>query len=145
MVPDFKIVNWEGFVGKMNNLNQEYLRGKNAYEMWDIFKSLLNKFAKQFIPMKKIRNNKEAKPKWMNGEIKSLIRKTKIAYQIQKTIHQRYRQLLQSKKGEIGKSKRLCEIELANSIKDNKKFFKYFSNNKNKKVVQVQFMRKEKI
>ena len=44
MIPDFRIVNWEGFVRKMNNLNQEYLRGKNAYEMWDIFKSLLNKF-----------------------------------------------------------------------------------------------------
>ena len=35
--------------------------------------------------MKKIRNNKEVKPKWMNGEIKKRIRETKITYQIQKT------------------------------------------------------------
>ena len=35
--------------------------------------------------MKKIRNNKEIKPKWMNEEIKRLIRETKIACQIQKT------------------------------------------------------------
>ena len=46
----------------------------------------------------------------MNGEIKRLIRKTKIAYQIQKTNSseenkQGYRQLLQSKKGEIRRSK----------------------------------------
>ena len=34
--------------------------------------------------MKKIRNNKEVKPKWMNGEINIFIRETKIAYQIQK-------------------------------------------------------------
>ena len=53
----------------------------------------------------------------MNGEIKRLIRETKIAEQIQQINlseenQQRYRQLLQSEKGEIRKSKRLCEIEL---------------------------------
>ena len=74
----------------------------------------------------------------MNGAIKRLIRETKTAYQIQKTNsskgnHQRYRQLLQSKKGEIRESKRLCEIELANSTKDSKQFFKYFSKNKKQK------------
>ena len=37
---------------------------------------------------------------------------------------------MQSNKGEIRKSKRLCEIELANSIKDSQYFFKYFRNNK---------------
>ena len=31
------------------------------------------------------------------------------------------------------KSKRLCEIESANSIKDRKNIFKYFSNNKKQK------------
>ena len=55
------------------------------------------------------------------GKLK-LIRETKIAYEIQKKKNsleenqQIYRQRLQSKKGEIRKSKRLCEIELANSI-----------------------------
>ena len=45
MVPDFREANWEGFIGKMNNLNYEYIfQGKNTYEMWDIFKPLLNKF-----------------------------------------------------------------------------------------------------
>ena len=40
----------------MNNLNWEYFfQGKNTIEMWDIFKSLLNKFTKEFIPMKRIR------------------------------------------------------------------------------------------
>ena len=41
---------------------------------------------------------------------------------------QRYRPLLQSKEGEIKKSKRLWGIELANS-------FRYFSNNKKQKAV----------
>ena len=40
---------------------------------------------------------------------------------------------MRKKKGEIRKSKRLFEIELANSIKDCKNFFKYFSNNKKQK------------
>ena len=40
---------------------------------------------------------------------------------------------MQSKKGEIRKSKRLCEIKLASIIKVSKKFFKYFSNNKKQK------------
>ena len=49
MVQDFRKANWEGFVGKMKNLNWEYLfQGQNL----NIFKSLLNKFTKQFIPMK---------------------------------------------------------------------------------------------
>ena len=36
--------------------------------------------------MKKIRNNKGVKPKWMNEEIKRLIKETKIIYQIQKNV-----------------------------------------------------------
>ena len=48
---------------------------------YGIYLSLLNKFTK-FIP---VRNNKEVKPKWMDGEIKRLTRETKIAYQIKKT------------------------------------------------------------
>ena len=68
----------------------------------------------------------EVNPKWMNWEIARLFRETKIPYQIQKANSseenkQTYRQFLQSKKGEIRKSKRLCKIELANSIKDSKK------------------------
>ena len=61
----------------------------------------------------------------MKGELKRLIRETKIACQIQKTNsseenQQRYIRLLQSKKEEIRKSKRSCEVELGNSIKDDK-------------------------
>ena len=52
--------------------------------MWDIFKAFLNKFTKQFIPMKKIRNNMKVKPKQMNEEIERL-KETKIAYKIKKT------------------------------------------------------------
>ena len=52
------------------------ISGKKYFEMWDIFTSF-NKFLKQFIPINKIRNNKEVKPKWMNGEIKDLLEKPK--------------------------------------------------------------------
>ena len=47
MVQDFRKANWEG--SKLGIL----ISGKNTYEMWDIFKSLLDKFTKQFIPLKK--------------------------------------------------------------------------------------------
>ena len=93
----------------MKNLNWEYLfQGKNTYEMWNIFNSLLNKFTKQFIPMKRIRNNKEVKPKWLNGKIKRLIRETKITYEIQKQIHQRkisryIGNFCKARKGKLGK------------------------------------------
>ena len=46
---------------------------KIYFRMCDIFKSL-DKFRKQFIPMRKIRNNKKCE--WMNWEIKRLIRET---------------------------------------------------------------------
>ena len=110
MVPDFRKANWDRFVGKMNNLIQEYLfQGTSSYEMWDILKSLLNKFTKQFIPIKKkIGENKGLKPKWMNGKIKILIRETKITYQIQKQIHQKKNirdigNLCKTRKGKLGK------------------------------------------
>ena len=83
-------------------------------------------------------NNKGVKQKWTNGEIKRLIRESKIAYLTQKINsseenHQRFRQLFKRKKGETRKSKRLCEIELANSIKGSKNVFKYMRNNKKQK------------
>ena len=37
----------------------------------------LDMFTKQFIVMRKIRNNMKVKPKWMNEEIKRFIRATK--------------------------------------------------------------------
>ena len=85
--------------------------------------------------MKKIRNNKEVKPKWMNEAIKILIRETKIVYQIQKinSSEEKYWQLLQSKKGQIRKSKRLYDIKIRNGRKDSKNFFKHFTNNKKQK------------
>ena len=67
------------------------------------------------------------------GKLKTYI-KTKITDNKKKNSseenqQQKYRHLLHSKKEEIRKSKRLCEIELTNSIKESKTF-KYFSNNK---------------
>ena len=44
-----------------------------------IFFLLLNKCTKEFISLKRIRNNKEVKPKWMNQKIKRIIRETKTA------------------------------------------------------------------
>ena len=70
-----------------------------------IYLSHLNKFTKQFIPVKKIRNNKKVKPKWMNKEIKRLIRETKTNSSEEN--QQRYREPLQSKKGEIRESKKI--------------------------------------
>ena len=46
----------------------------------------------------------------------------------------RYRQLLQSKKVEIRKSKRLYKNELTKRIKYSKNLFKYLSNNKKMKM-----------
>ena len=52
--------------------------------MWDIFKPLLEKFTKEFTPMRRIRNNKKVKPKQMNVEIKKCIKETGKTYWIQK-------------------------------------------------------------
>ena len=125
MVPDFRKVNWEGFVGKMNNLNWEHLfQGKNTYEMWDIFKSLLNKFTKQFISMKKIRNNEEVKPKWMIRNLKDLLEKLKYHSRPKKQIHQKkisrdIGRFYKARKGKLGKV-RDCEIKAVNSVTDSK-------------------------
>ena len=89
--------------------------------------------------MKRIRKNKKVKPKCMKGEIKIIcIREIRKVYQIQKTNltdgnEQRFRQFLHTTKEEIRKNKRVCKIELANSIQDCKGLFKYFSNNKKHK------------
>ena len=108
-------------------------------------KDLLDNFTKQFmqwgksvIIIIKKRKEKKSKPKWMNGEIKTLIRETKKVYHIQKTNlteenQQRFRRLFHIKKEEIRKRKILCELELTNSIKDNMQTFKYFRSNKKQK------------
>ena len=58
--------------------------------------------------MKRIRNNKEIKPKWINLKIKRVIRETKIAYQIQKTnsskkISRYIGNFYKARKGKLGK------------------------------------------
>ena len=62
-------------------------------------------------------------------EVKRLILKTKITYQIKKKnpqflpmkINTDISSFCKARKGKLGKSERLCEIELVNTIKVNKK------------------------
>ena len=71
------------------------------------------------------------------GKLKDLLEKPKQHIRFKKQIHQkkisRYiGNLCKARKGKLGKV-RVCEIELANNIKDSKQFFQYFSNNKKQK------------
>ena len=77
---------------------------KTTYEMWNIFKALLDKFTEQFIPMRIIRKTKKVKPEWKNGEIKRLIRETRKAYQIQqKEINRDLSSFCMPRKVKLGK------------------------------------------
>ena len=53
LVPEFRKANLKGFVGKMNNLNWEYLLQEKICMRCGIYLSFINKFTTQFIPMKK--------------------------------------------------------------------------------------------
>ena len=104
-------------------------KGKSTYEMWSLFKYVLDYCVKEFVPIKKRLNNN--KPKWMTKvAYKAINRKYKLWKRYRESgLHSDYvvyKQSLNIATREVRKAKRNFEEKLASNIKtDVKSFYAY--------------------
>ncbi|KAF1676790.1 hypothetical protein FQV07_0001317, partial [Pygoscelis papua] len=105
--------------------------GTGVHECWSLFKSHLLRAQEQAIPKCRKR------PAWLNGEILLGLRKKRRFYRLWKkgqATQEEYRDLIRSCREEMRKAKAQLERNLAAVVKDNKKsFYKYINDKKRAK------------
>ncbi|KAK4811295.1 hypothetical protein QYF61_023347 [Mycteria americana] len=114
------------------------LKGKGVQEGWAFFKKEVLKAQDQAVPMCRKTNQQGRRPAWLNGELLlGLRKKKKRAYHFWKkgqATQEEYRDLVKSSREKIRKAKAQLELNLATVVRDNKKcFYKYINNKKRAK------------
>jgi hypothetical protein len=136
---DFRTGDYEKFRNMLSVVEWEReFEGKNCFEMWEKFKSILSATQSQCFKMKAIRTENR-KPRWWNNEIRNKIRNKRILFRKLKRSNraadlEAYRKVRNELNQLIRGSKRQAEINLArNSNKDPKKFYSFYNFNKKSK------------
>ncbi|KAF1451556.1 putative RNA-directed DNA polymerase from transposon X-element, partial [Spheniscus demersus] len=113
------------------------LKGKGVQEGWTIFKKEVLKAQEQAVPMCRKKNGRGSRPAWLNGELLLGLRKKRRVYHLWKkgqATQEGYRDLVRSCREEMRKAKAHLERSLAAVVKDNKKsFYKYINDKKRAK------------
>ncbi|KAM9590819.1 uncharacterized protein ACIBXB_005874 [Morphnus guianensis] len=113
------------------------LKGKGVQEGWTFFKKEILKAQGQAIPMHRKMNCQGRRPAWLNRELLLGLGEKRGVYHFWKkgqATQEEYRDLVRSCREEIRKGKTQLEINLATIVKDNKKcFYKYVNNKKRAK------------
>ena len=141
-VPNFNKGNYDLFREKLARVNWEQaLNGRDVYDMWDTFKSILDKVQRECIPYREIRGPyNKVKPVWLNRCIRSKIIEKRKAFKKFKRDGSMlslnsYRVIRNDLNKAIKESKRVIEINLAkNCRKDSKRFFSFYKNNSKDRV-----------
>ncbi|KAF1552038.1 hypothetical protein FQV20_0001515, partial [Eudyptula albosignata] len=106
-------------------------------EGWSIFKKEVLKAQEQAVPVCRKKNGWGRRPAWLNGELLQGLRKKRRVYRLWKkgqATQGEYRDLVRSCREEMRKAKAQLERNLATVIKDNKKsFYKYINDKKRAK------------
>ncbi|KAF1478004.1 putative RNA-directed DNA polymerase from transposon X-element, partial [Eudyptula minor novaehollandiae] len=106
-------------------------------EGWTIFKKEVLKAQEQAVPVCRKKNGWGRRPAWLNGEILQGLRKKRRVYRLWKkgqATQGEYRDLVRSCRKEMRKAKAQLEHNLAAVVKDNKKsFYKYINDKKRAK------------
>ncbi|KAF1468727.1 hypothetical protein FQV17_0013856, partial [Megadyptes antipodes antipodes] len=106
-------------------------------EGWTIFKKEVLKAQEQAVPVCCKKNRQGRRPAWLNGELLLGLRKKRRVYRLWKkgqATQGEYRDLIRSCREEMRKAKAQLERNLAAVVKDNKKsFYKYINNKKRAK------------
>ena len=118
------------------------LRGLNACETWEIFKTILNNIQKRYIPLKFKRSRKRDNPPWLTPEVRKAIRTKIKAFKalkdlsksrIQREIIRKIGMRLRKRSGQLREQK---EIDLARQCNaDSKKFFSFYKLSNNAKSI----------
>ncbi|KFW71518.1 hypothetical protein AS28_08898, partial [Pygoscelis adeliae] len=110
------------------------LKGKGVQEGWTIFKKEVLKAQEQAVPLRRKKNGRRRRPAWLNGELLLGLRKKRRVYRLWKkgqATQEEYRDLVRSCREEMRKAKAQLERNLAAVVKDNKKsFYKYINDKK---------------
>ncbi|KAF1454281.1 hypothetical protein FQV07_0012639, partial [Pygoscelis papua] len=113
------------------------LKGKGVQEGWTIFKKEVLKAQEQAVPVRRKKNGRGRRPAWLNGELLLGLRKKRRVYRLWKkgqATQEEYRDLVRSCREEMRKAKAQLECNLAAVIKDKKKsFYKYINDKKRAK------------
>ncbi|KFV17265.1 hypothetical protein N340_13574, partial [Tauraco erythrolophus] len=112
----------------------EALEGRGAQESWLIFKDHLLQAQEQCIPTKRKSSRNTRRPAWMNKELLNQTGHKKRAYRGWKqgqVAWEEYKEINRATRDQVRKAKALIELNLAKSIKDNKKsIYRYVSDKK---------------
>ncbi|KFW61745.1 hypothetical protein AS28_00352, partial [Pygoscelis adeliae] len=116
--------------------------GRGAQESWVMFKDHLLQAQERCIPTKRKSGKNARRPAWMNKELLDKLKHKKEAYRGKKrrvyrlwkkgqATQEEYRDLVRSCREEMRKAKAQLERNLAAVVKDNKKsFYKYINDKK---------------
>ncbi|KAF1534907.1 hypothetical protein FQV19_0007770, partial [Eudyptula minor] len=102
-------------------------------EGWTIFKKEVLKAQEQAVPVCRKKNGWGRRPAWLNGELLQGLRKKRRVYRLWKkgqATQGEYRDLVRSCREEMRKAKAQLERNLAAVVKDNKKSFYKYNNDK---------------
>ncbi|GAB0182749.1 hypothetical protein GRJ2_000740200 [Grus japonensis] len=102
------------------------LGGRGAQESWLIFKGHLLQAQEQYIPTKRKSGKNTWRPAWMNKELLDKLKHQKETYtgwKQRQVTWEAYRETVQAARDQIRKAKALIELNLARSVKGNKKSF----------------------
>ncbi|KAK0674966.1 LIN1 transcriptase, partial [Pygoscelis papua] len=106
-------------------------------EGWTIFKKEVLKAQEQAVPVRHKKNGRGRQPAWLNGELLLGLRKKRRVYHLWKkgqATQEEYRDLVRSCREEMRKAKAQLERNLAAVVRDNKKsFYKYINDKKRAK------------
>ncbi|KAF1436052.1 hypothetical protein FQV21_0006881, partial [Spheniscus demersus] len=103
-------------------------------EGWTIFKKEVLKAQEQAVPVCRKKNRWGRRPAWLNGELLLRLRKKRRVYCLWKkgqATQEEYRVLIRSCREEMRKAKAQLERNLAAVVRDNKKCFYKYINDKN--------------
>ena len=129
-VPDWKRANMDNIKDSLNIDWKQKFEGKDTYNCWNEFKTLLHNSINNNVPMKKKRT-KSTKKVWITREIVRQIRKKKHLYRNYRLTREpqtyiRYKEVEAHVKQLIKDSVHSFEQKLADNIKtDSKSFYKY--------------------
>ena len=125
----FEKADWDAIRRDMDKEWEVLLMDKSAEEMWTVFRDMVETTINEHVPM--VKKRKGGEPKWLNWEIKRLIREKKKAWDRWKITKkeedkEQYKVAERKVKGEIRRRKNGLERRIAKESKSNPKaFFSY--------------------
>jgi len=121
---------------------ERVLKGKGVQARWTFFKEEVLNAQEQAVPMCHKTNCRGRRPAWLNRELLQGLGKKKRVYHLWKkgqATQEEYRGRVRSCIEEIRKAKAQLELRLATVVRDNKKcFYKYNNNKKNHRITESQ-------